>query len=131
MQPAGIQNVVQNPVPDATHRPNGDSALGAGEAIIRAEKIEKYYAQPSQNRIQTDFTHRSQHCTQARLSPCSVPIRAQAKSTMLRMLSGSSLSHLAGQVYWHEKPIAEAEINVAIVCSRASPCFRGLRCLKT
>ena len=23
-----------------------------GEAIIRAEKIEKYYAQPSQNRIQ-------------------------------------------------------------------------------
>src|ERR1700689_1996230 len=36
------------------------------------------------------------------------------KSTMPRMLSGLSRPS-AGQVYWHEKPIAEAEINVAIV----------------
>ena len=40
MQSAGIQNAAQVPVSIP------------GEAIIRAEKIEKYYAQPSQNRIQ-------------------------------------------------------------------------------
>jgi hypothetical protein len=33
---------------------------------------------------------------------------------MLRMLTGLS-TPTAGQVYWHEKPIAEAEINVSIV----------------
>ena len=53
MQPAGIQNAEQNPATEAAVRPDG-------EAIIRAEKIEKYYAQPSQNRIQvisaTDLT---------------------------------------------------------------------------
>jgi len=36
------------------------------------------------------------------------------KSTMLRMLTGLS-TPTAGQVYWHEKPIAGAEINVSIV----------------
>ena len=36
------------------------------------------------------------------------------KSTMLRMLTGLSRPS-AGQVYWHEKPISEAEINVSIV----------------
>ena len=49
-----MENVAQNPAPAAAIRPDG-------EAIIRAEKIEKYYAQPSQNRIQvispTDLTH--------------------------------------------------------------------------
>ena len=33
---------------------------------------------------------------------------------MLRMLTGLS-TPTAGQVYWHEKPIAGAEINVSIV----------------
>jgi NitT/TauT family transport system ATP-binding protein len=37
------------------------------------------------------------------------------KSTMLRMLTGLSTPSTAGQVYWHEKPIAGAEINVSIV----------------
>ena len=36
------------------------------------------------------------------------------KSTMLRMLTGLSTPS-AGQVYWHGKPISEAEINVSIV----------------
>ena len=36
------------------------------------------------------------------------------KSTMLRMLTGLSRPS-AGQVYWHEKPIGNAEINVSIV----------------
>ena len=36
------------------------------------------------------------------------------KSTLLRMLTGLS-EPSAGQVYWHEKPIGETEINVSIV----------------
>ncbi len=52
MQPAGTENEALNPAPGAASSPNGESTPRAGEAIIRAEKIEKYYAQPSQNRIQ-------------------------------------------------------------------------------
>ena len=36
------------------------------------------------------------------------------KSTLLRMLTGLSTPSV-GQVYWHEKPVAEADVNVAIV----------------
>jgi ABC-type glutathione transport system ATPase component len=45
MPTAGTQNAASFPVSEAASRL-------AGEAIIRAEKIEKYYTQPSQNRIQ-------------------------------------------------------------------------------
>jgi NitT/TauT family transport system ATP-binding protein len=97
MQDSGIDNVTQKP---------------AGEAIIRAEKIEKYYAQPSENRIQvisaTDLKIVSGEIL-ALLGPS-----GSGKSTMLRMLTGLSRPS-AGQVYWHEKPIAETEINVSIV----------------
>ena len=81
-------------------------------AIIRAEGVEKYYAQPSENRIQvispTDLTIVSGQIV-ALLGPS-----GSGKSTLLRMLTGLSTPS-AGQVYWHEKPVATADMNVSIV----------------
>jgi NitT/TauT family transport system ATP-binding protein len=81
-------------------------------AIIRAEKIEKYYAQPSENRIQviapTDLSIVEGQIV-ALLGPS-----GSGKSTLLRMLTGLSTPS-AGQVYWHEKPVATANVNVSIV----------------
>jgi NitT/TauT family transport system ATP-binding protein len=97
------ETAAQNQTPEAPQ---------ATDAIIRAEKIEKYYAQPSQNRIQvisaTDLSIVSGEIL-ALLGPS-----GSGKSTMLRMLTGLSTPS-AGQVYWHGTPIAKAEINVSIV----------------
>jgi NitT/TauT family transport system ATP-binding protein len=82
------------------------------EAIIEADKIEKYYAQPSENRIQVISA------TDLKIIPGEILAllgpSGSGKSTMLRMLTGLSRPS-AGQVYWHGKPIAETEINVSIV----------------
>jgi NitT/TauT family transport system ATP-binding protein len=82
------------------------------QAIIRAEQVEKYYAQPSENRIQvispTDLAI-SEGEIVALLGPS-----GSGKSTLLRMLTGLSVPS-AGTVYWHERPIASADVNVSIV----------------
>ena len=82
------------------------------DSIIRAERVEKYYPQPNANRIQviapTDLTIVEGQIV-ALLGPS-----GSGKSTLLRMLTGLSPAS-AGQVYWHEKPIATADVNVSIV----------------
>src|SRR6202048_4186107 len=80
--------------------------------IISAERVEKYYAQPSANRIQvispTDLSITAGEIV-ALLGPS-----GSGESTLLRMLTGLSTPS-AGEVYWHEKPIATANVNVSIV----------------
>ena len=82
------------------------------EIIIRASRVEKYYAQPSENRIQviapTDLSIMKGEIV-ALLGPS-----GSGKSTLLRMLSGLSIPS-AGEVFWHEQPLTSAEVNVAIV----------------
>jgi len=89
------------------------------QTIIRAERVEKYYAQPSENRIQV--------IAPTSLAVCAGEILAllgpsgSGKSTLLRMLTGLSTPS-SGQVYWHDKPIAR-RTRTSRSSSRALRCF--------
>jgi NitT/TauT family transport system ATP-binding protein len=82
------------------------------EPIICAKQVEKYYAQPSENRIQviapTDLSIVPGEIL-ALLGPS-----GSGKSTLLRMLAGLSKPS-AGDVHWHGKPISTVRIHVSIV----------------
>ena len=89
-----------------------NAAPPQSNAILRAERIEKFYAQPGHNRIQVI------DATDLEIVPGEIVAllgpSGSGKSTMLRMLSGLSQPS-AGEVYWHGTPIAKADINVSIV----------------
>jgi len=82
------------------------------EPLIEARQVEKFYDQPSENRIQV-------------IAPLDLAVypneiltllgpSGSGKSTLLRILTGLSTAS-AGQVLWHGSPISGPSENVSIV----------------
>src|SRR5580658_7195266 len=82
------------------------------EPIIRAQQVEKYYAQPSENRIQV-IAPTSLSIVEGEIVALLGP-SGSGKSTLLRMLAGLSPPS-AGEVFWHGTPILQADPHVGIV----------------
>ena len=80
--------------------------------IIRAADVEKYYSQPSENRIQV-IAPTSLSIVKGEIVALLGP-SGSGKSTLLRMLTGLS-EPSAGQVFWHDSPITSSDANVSIV----------------
>jgi NitT/TauT family transport system ATP-binding protein len=82
------------------------------ETIIEARAVEKWYPQPDGTRVQVVGA------TDLAIEPGKIVALLGAsgcgKSTLLRILSGLSLPS-AGELLWHEKPLNEQTLNVAIV----------------
>ncbi len=86
--------------------------MTAGDTIIEARQVEKYYEQPDGHRVQV--------IAPTDLSICAGAIIAllgpsgSGKSTLLRMLTGLARPS-AGTVFWHGQPVSVTRPNAAIV----------------
>ncbi len=81
--------------------------------IIRANQVEKYYAQPSENRIQVIAP------TDLEIVPDQIVALAWAfwfgEVDAAAHADPVCRSRQPGRLYWHEKPVATANMNVSIV----------------
>src|SRR3984885_14955578 len=82
------------------------------EPIIRAQQVEKYYAQPSENRIQV-IAPTSLSIVEGVVGALVRPLGC-GKSPLFRRRAGLPQPS-AGEVYWHGTPILQADPHVGIV----------------
>ena len=122
MQEAEIPNQTPPATPVA-----GPAPLPASDAIIRAEKVEKYYAQPSQNRIQV--------ISATDLSILPGEILALAGSLGLGQIDHAE--HVERALHAHGRARSTGTRNrlparrpMSPSSSRASRFFPGSRCLR-
>lgn len=81
-------------------------------SIIRAQQVQKYYAQPSENRIQV-IAPTNLPFAQDRSLRCWVPPVPASRCCYLCSPGYRPLPR--GKSFWHEKPMWQADTNVSIV----------------